>query len=63
MRESRHEHGVPGELAHVTGAQLPHLGSDTVLLHQGFLETGRAVTHRDLYMKYSQSNIGYICYK
>src|SRR4029434_9227747 len=32
--ESTHQHTVPGQLTHVTGAQLPHLRSDAVLLHQ-----------------------------
>lgn len=38
MREPGHEHGIPGELAHVAGAELPHLRRDAVLLHQRLLE-------------------------
>lgn len=35
--EAAHEHTVAGQLAHVAGAELPHLGGDAVLLHQRLL--------------------------
>lgn len=35
--EAAHDNAVPGQLAHVAGAQLPDLGGDTVLLHQRLL--------------------------
>lgn len=37
VRKARHQHAVPGELAHVARAELPHLGRNAVLLHQRFL--------------------------
>lgn len=39
MGEAAHENTVSGQLTHITGAQLPHLGSYAVLLHQRFLKS------------------------
>ena len=36
--EAAHQDTVPRQLTHVYTAQLPHLGSDAVLLHQGLLQ-------------------------
>ena len=35
LGKATHHHTVPGQLTHVTRAQLPHLGRYAVLLHQG----------------------------
>jgi len=35
--EAALQDAVPGDLTHITGAQLPQLGGDGVLLHQRFL--------------------------
>ena len=37
MGEPAGDDGVPGELAHVAAGELPDLGRDAVLLHQGLL--------------------------
>lgn len=50
MGEAAHEHTVAGQLTHVTGAELPHLGGDAVLLHQRLLRRPGSLTqvHRAL---------------
>ena len=40
--EATHQHTVPGQLTHVAGAQLPHLGRDAVLLHKRLLHRRHA---------------------
>lgn len=37
VREPAHDDAVTGQFAHVARAQLPHLGGDAVLFHQGLL--------------------------
>lgn len=37
MRKAAHHHTVPGQLAHVARAQLPHLRCNAVLLHERLL--------------------------
>ncbi|RUS75732.1 hypothetical protein EGW08_016514, partial [Elysia chlorotica] len=54
--EAALQNAVPGNLTHVAGGELPHLGRNAVLLHQRFL--AKVIVCRQRHVKATVEEIG-----